>query len=65
MSLFVKKRVSPQWILYGEGARYCAPADCDQSAPQVLRIAEIRPPRECSSQELFTELVRRSLTRDG
>ncbi len=64
LTLFAKKSISPRWVLCGEGARYCVPADAEQGKPQVVtveRITEIRPPQECSSQELFNELVRRSI----
>jgi hypothetical protein len=63
MKLFEKKRINPQWILSGEGGKYLIATDTEgkpQIAP-VERITEIRPPENCSSQELFNELVRRSI----
>lgn len=61
VKLFEKKRINPEWILYGEGAKYLVPADAQPGAPHVVRVMEIRPPQECSAQELFNELVRRAI----
>lgn len=55
------KNVNPDWILYGVGAQYLAPADA-QSLPHVVKVTEIRPPEECASFDLFREVVRRALT---
>ncbi len=57
------KNVNPDWILYGVGAQYLAPADT-QSFPHVVKVTEIKPPEECSSLDLFRELVRRALLED-
>lgn len=62
VKLFEKKRINPEWILYGEGAKYLIPADAQQGLPHVVRVMEIRPPQECSAQELFNELVRRTMS---
>ncbi len=59
--LLVKKRTSPEWILFGKGSKHLVPTDTEQGKPLVLRIVEIRPPQECSTEELVNELVRRSL----
>ncbi len=59
--LMVKKRVSPEWVLFGKGAQHLIPADADQAKPHVVRVTEVRPPQECSAQELVNELVRRAL----
>lgn len=61
VKLFEKKRINPEWILYGKGAKYLIPADTEQGKPHVVRVTEIRPPQECSAQELFSELVRRAM----
>ncbi len=64
MKLLAKKWINPFWVLSGEGAQYLIPADAEQGKPQVgtvERVTEIRPPEECSSQELFNELVRRGM----
>ncbi len=61
VKLFEKKRISPEWILYGGEAKYLVSTNVDQGKPQVVRVTEIRPPQECSAQELFNELVRRAV----
>lgn len=61
VKLFEKKRVNPEWILHGGNIKYLAPADSAQCMPHVVRTTEIRPPKECSAQELFNELLRRAL----
>ncbi len=53
---------NPEWILYGEGGKYLMATDAEQGKPQVIRITRIRPPRECSAQELVNELVRRAMS---
>ena len=60
MKLFEKKRINPEWILGGVAAKYLVPADAEQPIHEV-KVVEIRPPAECSAQELFRELVRRAL----
>ena len=62
VKLFEKKRINPEWILYGEGAKYLIPVDEQQVLPHVVRVTEVRPPQECSAQELFNELVRRAMS---
>lgn len=66
VKLFEKKRVNPEWIRHGTGPMRL---DCPQTKepskellPHVVKVSEVRPPAECSSQELFAELVRRALT---
>ncbi len=61
VKLFAKKRINPEWVLCGAGGKYLMPTDAEQSKPHVVRVMEIRPPQECSAQELFNELVRRAL----
>ena len=61
VKLFEKKRINPEWILNGTSAKYLA-ACPDEPRPHVVRVIEVRPPHECSSQDLFAELVRRAIT---
>ena len=61
VKLFEKKRISPTWVLYGEGGKHFVASDSRQTLPHVVRVTEVRPPKECSAQELFNELVRRAL----
>ena len=58
------KSVNPDWILYGVGSQYLAPADVEQLLPHVVKITEIKPPKECSALDLFRELVKRALKED-
>ena len=58
------KGINPDWILTGEGPKYLQPVEDGKSAlPPVVYQIEIRPPDECSAQELVNELVRRALGR--
>ena len=59
ITLLQQKGINPDWILTGQGSRYLRPAD--DNAATVIRMTEIRPPEQCTTQELVTELVRRSL----
>ena len=61
VKLFEKKRINPEWIRCGTGAKLLVPAEPEQSKPHVVRVTEVRPPQECSSQDLINELVRRAL----
>ncbi len=61
IKLFTEKSINPNWILYGEGGKFLVSTDAELPTPRVLRVTEVRPPRECSSRELFNELVRRAL----
>ncbi len=60
IKLFEKKRINPDWVLCGSGGKYLTATDAAEK-PSVVRITEIRPPRECTTQELFDEMVRRSI----
>ncbi len=61
VKLFEKVLINPDWIRHGAGPKYLNPADTGQNPPHIVRITEIRPPQECSAQDLFNELVRRAL----
>ena len=61
VKLFEKKRINPEWILFGVGAKFLVPADSGQTMPHVVKVVEVRPPDACSAQGLFNELVRRAL----
>ncbi len=61
VKLFERKRVNPEWILCGAGGKYLMPTEAEHNKPHVVRVTEIRPPKECSAQELFNELVRRAM----
>lgn len=61
MKLFEKMRINPEWIRTGAGLMRFSTGEANESLPYVVKITEVRPPAECSSQELFTELVRRAM----
>lgn len=67
VTLLEKKRINPEWIRTGTGAKYLRAADnghCmphEHCMPHVVRLVEIRPPSECSAQDLINELVRRAM----
>ena len=54
------KGISPEWILTGLGPKLLGPAT-GEGPTRIIYLTEIRPPNECSAQELVSELVRRSL----
>lgn len=61
VTLLEKKRINPEWIRTGTGAKYLRAADGQDCMPHVVRLVEIRPPSECSAQDLINELVRRAM----
>ena len=65
VKLFEKKRINPEWILHGGEIKYLIPVGSSQNMPHVVRVTEVRPPKECSAQELFNELVRRALEKSA
>lgn len=61
MKLFEHRRVNPEWVRYGTGTKFLLSTGSDHFTPSVVKVVETRPPEACSSQELFTELVRRAI----
>ena len=62
ITLWRKKGVNPDWILTGQGARGLQPVDgYNLESSTVNCITQIRPPQECSTEDLVNELVRRAL----
>ena len=59
------KGVNPDWILTGEGAKYLGPIESERAEPITIYKVKIRPPEECTAQELVNELVRRALNHIG
>lgn len=59
LKLLRNRGVNPDWILTGEGVHYLRSAEPGESAFPAERVIEIRPPEQCSAQELINELVRR------
>ena len=58
MALREKKGVRPDWILSGEGPVYL---EASWDLPHVVCITHVRPPENCPTRDLVTELVRRAL----
>lgn len=65
--LWRKKGTNPDWILRGQGAKMLQPVDfMENVAPPIVYIKEIRPPEECSIEELVKEIIRKALAKkDG
>lgn len=61
VKLLERRRINPEWIIYGEGSVLLDPVEETEGRPHVIKIVEVRPPENCSSQELINELVRRAL----
>lgn len=62
VKLLREKGVNPEWILTGQGPRMMLPKDYSEVLPPPpVYITKIRPPEECSTEELVTEVVRRVL----
>ena len=65
LALLRRLNINPDWIRCGTGSKYLAPVDYEQSGLHVVRITEVRPPQECTAQDLVNELVRRALQQPG
>lgn len=59
LTLWRKRGINPEWILTGKGGQFLQEADSG-AASSVVYVTKVRPPEECSAQELVNELVRRS-----
>ena len=61
LTLWRKKGVNPDWILTGQGAKRLRPVNYPKKVGlSTGYIKEIRPPEECSVEELIIEVVRRA-----
>jgi hypothetical protein len=65
VTLFTKKRINLEWILWGEGAQYLVPVDAEQGKSHAVLVTKGRSLEECSAQELVNELVRRAIQEQG
>lgn len=64
LTLWRKKGVNPDWVLTGQGAKGLQPAECAETlVPPTVYIREVRPPDECSMEELMAEVIRRASKR--
>ena len=60
LTLWRKKAANPDWILWGQGAMRLQSMDSSEElTPPTVYIKEIRPPQDCSIEELMIEVVRR------
>ncbi|MDD4701671.1 MAG: helix-turn-helix domain-containing protein [Desulfovibrio sp.] len=60
LTLWRKKGVNPDWILWGQGAKWLQAAEILNAAiPPIIYLKEVHPPEECSIEELIIEIVRR------
>lgn len=68
MKLYEKKRINPEWLRSGIGSKWLQVvenAGSGAEAPAVINVIEYRPAKDCSTDELLTELVRRALKNIG
>lgn len=66
VKLYEKKRVNPDWSRTGLGNKILQIIeDGKVEAPEVINIIERRSAQECTTDELMTEIVRRSLKNIG
>ncbi|MCL1939914.1 MAG: helix-turn-helix domain containing protein [Desulfovibrionaceae bacterium] len=62
VALLRLKRVNPEWIMTGQGPRFLQPADYKEPVePLYVYVKEIRPPEECTIEELIIEIIHRAL----
>lgn len=60
LTLWRKRGTNPDWVLWGQGPKGLQPSyPVETLEPLTIYIKEIRPPEECSIEELMTEVVRR------
>ena len=56
-----RKTIPPDWILTGQGARMLQSCDGTGTVvPLHVPVLEIRPPEECTMEELMVEIFRRA-----
>ena len=61
LRLYWKKRANPEWVVIGSGGKYLQPTDPESNLSEVVLEIQRLPPKECTSQDLINELVRRAL----
>lgn len=66
VKLFEKKRVNPDWVRTGLGSKTLQIIEGGNAkTPEVINIIERRPAKECTTDELMTEIARRALKNIG
>ena len=63
LRLLRTKWINPDWVLTGLGPEKLGSVD-EGGSTKIFYVAKIRPPKDCSSQELINELVRRALAEE-
>ena len=66
LKLLLLKGIHPVWIKTGQGPRMMGAAGDTGIQPQPpIYLTEIRPPEECTTDDLLDEITRRILARLG
>ncbi|MDR1489182.1 MAG: helix-turn-helix domain containing protein [Desulfovibrio sp.] len=60
VKLVLYKLIHPHWVLTGEGPRMLQPVDA-MAMPLPKLVYRVKPPEDCTVEELVTEVIRRSL----
>ncbi len=58
--LWRKKGINPDWILTGQGSKGLQSVDLPEPSP-IVNTVEVRPPGECSVEELLATIIQRIL----
>lgn len=62
VKLFERKRINPDWIRSGTGHKFIQTSfSGENKAPAIMHVVKYRPSRDCTTDELLAELVRRAL----
>lgn len=62
LKLLNQKGINPSWVITGQGARFMRPTDNNSlTVPAVVQQIVVRPPEECSIEELSVEIIRRAI----
>jgi hypothetical protein len=60
IKLLRHKSINPDWILLGVEPKFLGPAT-GEPPTRIIYLTETKPPKECTAQDLITELVSRVL----
>ncbi|WP_288956762.1 helix-turn-helix domain-containing protein [uncultured Desulfovibrio sp.] len=62
LTLWRKKGVNPDWIMWGQGAQWLQTTELlEVATPQTIYVKEVRPPDECTIEELMVAIVQRCI----
>lgn len=66
IKLFDKKRINPEWLRMGIGGKFVQVSCEDEArAATIINVIKHRPAPDCTTDELFAELIRRALKNIG